>query len=87
MKDPHRDIPAPRPECPAGGVTEAVSYDLEMAQIRVQRDALARMLRSHGEDDLAERAVSITDDEVTRIGTLGAYYARARPTPSRSRSP
>ena len=33
------------------------------------------MLRSHGEDDLAERAASITDDELTRIGRLGAYYA------------
>jgi hypothetical protein len=43
--------------------------------IGVQRDALARMLRSHGEDDLAERAVSLTDHELTRIGTLGAYYA------------
>lgn len=33
------------------------------------------MLRSHGEDDLAERVASITDDELARIGTLGAYYA------------
>jgi hypothetical protein len=33
------------------------------------------MLRSHGEDDLAERAVSLTDNELTCIGTLGAYYA------------
>jgi hypothetical protein len=37
--------------------------------------ALAKMLRSHGKDDLAERAVSLTDDELTRIGTLGAYFA------------
>jgi hypothetical protein len=29
-----------------------------MAPIRVPRDTLAKMLRSHGEDDLAERAVS-----------------------------
>ena len=43
--------------------------------IRVQRDTLAKMLRSHGEDDLAERAESLSDDELTRIGTLGAYYA------------
>jgi hypothetical protein len=43
-----------------------------MAQIGVQRDTLAKMLRSHGEDDLAERAASLTDDELTRIGTLGA---------------
>jgi len=33
------------------------------------------MLRSHGEDDLADRAASLTDDELTRIGRLGAYYA------------
>lgn len=46
-----------------------------MAQIRVERDTLARMLRSHGEDALAERVVSLTDDELTRIRTLGAYYA------------
>jgi hypothetical protein len=46
-----------------------------VAQIRVERDTLAKMLRSHGEDDLAARASSITDDELTRIWTLGAYYA------------
>ncbi len=46
-----------------------------MAQIRVKRDTLARMLRSHGEDDLADRAAALTDDELTRIGRLGAYYA------------
>ncbi|MGH2885874.1 MAG: hypothetical protein ACRDPA_24805 [Solirubrobacteraceae bacterium] len=46
-----------------------------MTPIRVRRDTLAEMLRSHGEDDLAERVVSLTDDELTRIGTLGAYYA------------
>jgi hypothetical protein len=46
-----------------------------MAQIRVERDTLAEMLRSPGEDDLAARASSITDDELTRIRTLGAYYA------------
>ena len=33
------------------------------------------MLRQHGEDDLAERALSLSDDELARIGTLGAYYA------------
>lgn len=46
-----------------------------MARLGVQRDTLATMLRSHGEDDLAERVASITDDELTRIGRLGAYYA------------
>ncbi len=33
------------------------------------------MLRQHGEDDLAERALSLSDDELARIGTLSAYYA------------
>ena len=33
------------------------------------------MLREHGEDDLAERAPTLSDDELARIGTLGAYYA------------
>lgn len=33
------------------------------------------MLRKHGEDDLAQCAESFTDDEMARIGTLGAYYA------------
>jgi hypothetical protein len=43
--------------------------------IRVKREVLAGMLRQHGEDDLAERALSLSDDELARIGTLGAYYA------------
>jgi len=33
------------------------------------------MLRTHREDDLAERAPSLSDDELARIGTLAAYYA------------
>ena len=43
--------------------------------MRPSRETLASMLRRHGEDDLAERAPSFTDDEMARIGTLGAYYA------------
>jgi hypothetical protein len=43
--------------------------------IEVSREVLAGMLRQHGEDDLAERALSVSDDELARIGTLGAYYA------------
>lgn len=43
--------------------------------MRVERATLATMLRSHGEDGLANRAASLTDDELTRIGRLGAYYA------------
>ena len=46
-----------------------------MARLGVRRDTLARMLGSHGEDHLAERTSSLTDDELTRIQTLGAYYA------------
>jgi hypothetical protein len=41
----------------------------------VQREVLAGMLREHGEDELAERALSLSDDELARIGTLGGYYA------------
>jgi hypothetical protein len=43
--------------------------------MRPERETLARMLHSHGEDDLAQRALSLTEDETARIGTLGAYYA------------
>jgi CDI immunity proteins len=43
--------------------------------LEVQREVLAGMLRKHGEDDLAERALHLSDDELARIGTLGAYYA------------
>jgi hypothetical protein len=46
-----------------------------MAKLGVSRETLAGMLRQHGEDDLAERAPSLSDDELARIGTLGAYYA------------
>ncbi len=46
-----------------------------MAKLGVGRDVLAGMLRQHGEDDLAERALPLSDDELARIGTLGAYYA------------
>ena len=46
-----------------------------MAMLGVSRDVLASMLRQHGEDDLAERARALSDDELARIGTLGAYYA------------
>jgi hypothetical protein len=46
-----------------------------MAQIRATREVLAGMLLKHGEDGLAERVASITDDELARIRTLAAYYA------------
>lgn len=43
--------------------------------VRVSREVLADMLRTHREDDLAERALSVSDDELARIGTLANYYA------------
>lgn len=46
-----------------------------MAMLGVSREVLASMLRQHGEDDLAKRALALSDDELARIGTLGAYYA------------
>ncbi len=46
-----------------------------MAKLGVSREVLASMLREHREDDLAERALSLSDDELARIGTLGTYYA------------
>jgi hypothetical protein len=48
---------------------------VQLMAVGVSRDGLAGMLREHGEDDLAERALSLSDDELARIGTLGAYYA------------
>jgi hypothetical protein len=40
------------------------------------------MLQSHGEDDLAGRAASITADELARIARLGAYYAFSEDAPA-----
>ncbi|MGB9184437.1 MAG: contact-dependent growth inhibition system immunity protein [Solirubrobacteraceae bacterium] len=48
--------------------------------IEVSREVLAGMLRQHGEDALAERALSLSDDQLARIGTLGAYYAWSEDT-------
>lgn len=50
-------------------------YRRRMAMLGVSREALASMLRQHGEESLAERALTLSDDELARIGTLGAYYA------------
>ncbi len=46
-----------------------------MALLGVSREVLASMLRQHGEDELAARAPSLSDDELARVGTLAAYYA------------
>jgi hypothetical protein len=43
--------------------------------IRATREHLANMLPQHGEEDLAERVLTITDAELERIGELGGYYA------------
>jgi hypothetical protein len=43
--------------------------------IHATREHLANMLPQHGEDELAERVLTITDAELERIGELGAYYA------------
>ena len=43
--------------------------------MRVSREVLSGMLRTHREDDLAERALWVSDDELARIGTLANYYA------------
>jgi hypothetical protein len=58
-----------------GGSLIPTSGPSKSGRIGVQRDTLAGMLHCHGEDELAERAASITDDELMRIGRLGAYYA------------
>jgi hypothetical protein len=43
--------------------------------IRVEGETLAGMLRSHGENELADQVKSFSEDQLTRIGRLGAYYA------------
>jgi hypothetical protein len=43
--------------------------------IRATREHLANMLPQHGEEDLAERVLTITGAELERIGELGGYYA------------
>ena len=50
-------------------------YGRPMAMLGVSREVLAGMLRQHGEQELAERALTLSDDALARIGTLGAYYA------------
>jgi hypothetical protein len=43
--------------------------------IHATREHLANILPQHGEEDLAERVLTITDAELERIGELGGYYA------------
>lgn len=44
-------------------------------RLGVKRGDLANFLRSYGEDDLAERSLMTTDEELNRIGILGGHYA------------
>lgn len=44
-------------------------------RMRPTREQLARMLREHGELDLAAGVLTITDTELDRIGDLAGYYA------------
>ncbi len=44
-------------------------------RLGVKREDLANFLRSYGEDDLAERSLMTTDEELNRIGILGGHYA------------
>jgi CDI immunity proteins len=67
-------VHSPIPHC-AGDHGQRWEYGRRMAKLGVSRELLARMLRSHGEDELAERVLSLSDDELARIGALGAYYA------------
>ena len=65
----------PNPALCRAIMARRLEYGRRMAKLGVSRGVLAGMLRNHGEDDLAERALSLSDDELARIGTLGAYYA------------
>lgn len=42
--------------------------------LHVQRETLARMLHELGERELAERALSVTGDDLKRIGELADCY-------------
>jgi hypothetical protein len=46
-----------------------------LPRLMPQRRTLAKMLRSYGEHDLAERSLVTTDEELDRIAVLGAHYA------------
>jgi hypothetical protein len=48
-----------------------------VATLGVSREVLAGMLRKHGEDDFAERALSLSDDELARIGSGSGREARS----------
>ena len=49
--------------------------ELSVTRIHLGRDDLEIMLRAHGEFDLAARVGTVTDEDLERIGRLGAYYA------------
>ena len=43
--------------------------------LRARRDTFARALRTHGEDDLGERVLSLTYEELKPIGERAHHYA------------
>jgi hypothetical protein len=43
--------------------------------VHVRRETLVRVLLAHGEDDLAGRVPSLTDEELKRIGERADHYA------------
>jgi hypothetical protein len=45
-----------------------------MFVIETERGVLARMLRDSGEDELAERALLLSNDQLAQIEALGSYY-------------
>lgn len=47
-------------------------------RLRIEREVLAKFLRSYGEDALAEHALVTTDEELDRIGIFGGHYAFSR---------
>jgi hypothetical protein len=62
----------PNPAATLGGC----GYGLQMPSMRPTREQLAHyFLPQYGEVDLAERALTITDAELERIGDLAGYYA------------
>jgi hypothetical protein len=53
----------------------APEASLRQMVFELEREQVAGMLRAHGEDELADRALFVSDEELARIGTLGGFYA------------
>ena len=52
-----------------------IVLSMGLPRLMPKRRDLANFLRSYGEDDLAERSLVTTDEELDRIAILGAHYA------------